>query len=62
MQILQKLLATDDLPIVYDTTGSHDNELDHCLCKACRDKEYQNVYGKVLMRVRKELKKSLQVF
>lgn len=54
--LLEKLLATGDLPIVYDTTGSHDNELGHCLCKACRDKEYLNVYGKVLMRVREELK------
>lgn len=54
--LLEKLLATGDLSIVYDTTGSHDNELGHCLCKNCRDKEYQNVYGKVLMRVREELK------
>lgn len=53
--LLEKLLATGDLPVVYDTTGSRDNELGRCLCKVCRDKEYQNVYGKVLMRVRKEL-------
>lgn len=59
--LLEKLLATGDLPIMYDTTGSHDNELGHCLCKDCRDKEYRNIYGKVLMRVREELRQSLQV-
>lgn len=42
--------------IIYDTTGNYDNELGRCLCKACGDKEYRNVYGKVLIHVREELK------
>ena len=51
----QKLLDTAPLEIIYDTSGSHDNVLGRCRCKDCQGKEYQNLYGKALMRVRDEL-------
>lgn len=51
----QKLLDTRPLEIIYDTSGSHDNVLGRCRCKDCQGKDYQNLYGKVLMRVRDEL-------
>ena len=50
----KKLLDTAPLDIIYDTSGGHDNVLGKCSCKECRGKEYQNLYGKVLMRVRDE--------
>ena len=54
---LQKLQDTAPLEIIYDTSGSHDNILGRCRCKDCQGKEYQNLYGKTLMRVREELRK-----
>ena len=51
----KKLLDTAPLEIIYDTTGSHDNVFGRCRCKDCLDKEYRNLYGKVLMQVRGEL-------
>ena len=50
----EKLVATGDLPVIFDTTGSHDNELGCCLCKECRENGIngKNIYGKILMRVR----------
>lgn len=53
----EKLIHTGDKVIIYDTSGSHDNVLGRCRCKECQGKEYLNLYGKVLMRVRAELKK-----
>ncbi len=52
----EKLVSTGDIPIIFDTTGGHDNELGCCMCKACREKELEgkNIYGKILMRVRRE--------
>ena len=44
------------LEIIYDTSGGHDNVLGRCGCKDCQGKKYENLYGKVLMRVREELK------
>lgn len=52
-----KLLATGARPIVYDTTGSHDNLLGRCRCPQCRDgRQAQNRYGVVLMETRNRLR------
>lgn len=53
-ELKEKLVSTGDLPIIFDTTGGHDNELGCCFCKECREKEIEgkNIYGKILMRVR----------
>ena len=55
-KLKEKLLQTGELNIIYDTTGSHDNVLGRCQCKDCQKNEYQNLYGKILMRVREELR------
>ena len=34
-----------DRPIIYDTTGSYDNELGRCACDGCRNQEAKNLYG-----------------
>ena len=52
----EKLLGTGAAEIIYDTTGSHDNTLGRCRCADCQGKEYRNLYGKALMRVRAELR------
>ena len=54
-EVLEKLLNTGSMEIIYDTSGSHDNVLGRCRCKDCQGREYQNLYGKILMRVRDEL-------
>lgn len=59
-QAKEKLLQTGELKIIYDTTGSHDNVLGRCQCKECQGREYQNLYGIVLMRIRRELGQALQ--
>ena len=51
----KKLLDTAPLEIIYDTTGGHDNVFGRCRCKDCLDKEYLNLYGKVLMQIRGEI-------
>ena len=56
----QRLLGTAPLEIIYDTSGSHDHVLGRCRCRDCRGKEYQNLYGKVLMRVRDELQRGIK--
>ena len=48
----QKLMATGEATIIYDTTGGHDNTLGVCRCKECADKKHKNLYGKALMRER----------
>ena len=47
------------LEIIYDTSGSHENVPGCCRCKDSREKEHQNLYGKVLLQVRDELKQCL---
>ena len=51
-----KLLATGNRPIIYDTTGSHDNELGRCACAGCQNQEARNLYGRMLMDVRSRVK------
>lgn len=53
---LLELLDTGDKMIVEDTTGWHDNIWGSCSCEKCKNKEHQNTLGKILMRVRDELR------
>ena len=53
-----QLTATGTREIIYDTTGAHDNELGRCLCRQCQSVPHQNLFGKILMRVREELSDS----
>ena len=57
--LVSKLLATANRPIIYDTTGSHDNELGRCACPGCQNQEAENLYGKILMDVRYKLKEMI---
>ena len=56
-ELAKKLLDTGRRQIIYDTTGSHNNILGSCRCKECRAKEFQNIYGKILMKIREEMRK-----
>ena len=58
-ELAQKLLSTGEKEIIYDTTGAHDNDWGRCSCSVCADGPARNVYGKILMRVRKALGKDL---
>lgn len=55
-ECLKELLDTADNEIIEDTTGWHDNIWGSCSCEKCKDKEHQNNLGKILMRLREELK------
>lgn len=57
-KLLEKLCKTGDMLIIFDTTESHDNELGRCLCRDCQGKDIHNLYGKVLTRVREELRQT----
>ena len=50
-----KLLATENEQLV-EGNYWHDNHFGSCYCKKCLQKPKGNVLGKILMRVRKELK------
>lgn len=54
--LAEKLRATGSRPIVYDTTGSHDNELGRCACAGCRNQRSKNLFGRILMDVRRKAK------
>jgi len=54
--LAEKLLATGDCAIVYDTTGAHDNRMGVCRCKACEAEAHKNLLGKTLMQVREALR------
>lgn len=51
-----KLLLTGDEELVEGTTGWHDNIWGNCDCTKCKNIIGQNKLGKILMRVREELK------
>ena len=55
--IAEKLLATGD---AYIEEGNrwHDNKWGHCVCAKCQAKEGQNLLGKMLMDIRKDLSQS----
>ena len=52
----KKLLATGDEYLEEGTTGWHDNYWGNCSCEKCKNIEGKNTLGKILMRVREELK------
>lgn len=51
-----KLLATNDEYLEEGTTGWHDNYWGNCNCDKCKNIEGKNTLGKILMRVREELR------
>lgn len=51
----EKLLATGEEVLVEGNTW-HDNDWGYCTCLKCRDKKKLNMLGKLLMRVREEIK------
>lgn len=54
-ELKEKLLATGEEYLEEGTTW-HDNEWGNCYCPKCKNIQGQNKLGKILMRVRKELK------
>lgn len=53
---LKELIDTENLELIEDTTGWHDNTWGKCTCDDCKTLKYQNLLGKILMEVREELK------
>ena len=51
----QQLLATDKQLLKEGNTW-HDNYWGNCACQKCEDKPGENVLGKILMKIRRELK------
>ena len=51
-----KLVETNDSLLIEGTTGWHDNYYGNCECDRCRNIKGQNHLGKILMKVREELK------
>lgn len=54
--LTEKLLATGDKYLEEGTTGWHDNTWGNCNCEKCKDIPGENRLGKILMRVREELR------
>lgn len=54
-ELREKLLATGDEVLVEGNTW-HDNEWGCCTCAQCKEKVKLNTLGKLLMRVREEIK------
>lgn len=50
------LLNTEDMELIEDTTGWHDNIWGECTCEECKNKEHKNLLGKILMEVRQQLR------
>lgn len=53
--IRDKLLATGDIELIEGTTW-HDNYWGNCTCDKCANIEGKNMLGKILMKVRSELR------
>lgn len=53
--IRDKLLATGDIELIEGTTW-HDNYWGNCTCDKCVNIEGKNMLGKILMKVRSELR------
>lgn len=51
----RKLLATGNQELIEGNTW-HDNHFGNCSCPKCRNTKKENVLGKILMKVREELK------
>lgn len=58
--LMLALLSTGEAELIEGTTGWHDNIWGSCECPKCKDIEGQNKLGKILMRVRKELREDLE--
>lgn len=54
-ELREKLLATDEACLIEGTLW-HDNEWGSCSCEKCKDIVGKNKLGKLLMKVREELK------
>ena len=52
----RRLLETDNEYLEEGTTGWHDNIWGNCSCEKCKNIPGENKLGKILMRVREELK------
>lgn len=59
VSLMLALLATGDEELIEGTTGWHDNIWGSCECPKCQSIEGQNKLGKILMRVREELREKL---
>ena len=51
---LEELLNTNNMELIEDTTGWHDNIWGECSCTECKEKEHKNLLGKILMEIREE--------
>ena len=56
-ELRRSLLATGDEELVEGNVW-HDNTWGNCTCERCRDIEGQNKLGKLLMKIREEIKNS----
>lgn len=56
-ECLKELLDTENMELIEDMTGWHDNIWGECTCQECKCKEHKNLLGKILMEVRSKLKK-----
>jgi len=56
-ELKEKLLATGDA-YLEETNTWHDNFYGFCTCDKCKDKEHQNTLGKILMKIREDLRKT----
>ena len=54
------LLATGNRELIEGTTW-HDNEWGNCTCEKCKDIEGKNKLGKILMRIREELREEIKL-
>jgi predicted NAD-dependent protein-ADP-ribosyltransferase YbiA (DUF1768 family) len=54
----QDLLLTKNKMLI-KMNNKHDNILGYCYCSECKNIEKQNIYGKILMEVRDELKENI---
>lgn len=54
-ELKRRLLATGTKKLIEGNTW-HDNEWGYCTCPRCKNETKQNKLGKILMRVREELK------
>lgn len=58
--LMLALLGTGDEELV-EGTSWHDNEWGNCSCPQCQSIEGKNKLGKILMRVREEIKEELKI-
>lgn len=54
-ELKEKLAATGDAVLI-EGNHWHDNRWGRCSCEKCKNKESQNLLGKILMEIRDEIK------